>query len=141
MLGDGMSDQKKLRVVIIDDYDMTRSLLRIILRGQAFDVVGEASDGKAGLELCAKVNPDIVFLDVVMPGMNGLDMLKELRIFAGQPMVIMVTGSDDESVVKRAMSEGASGFIVKPFNTESVTVTVNQARDAFVLREAAKIKN
>jgi two-component system, chemotaxis family, chemotaxis protein CheY len=93
------------------------------------------------LELCAKVNPDIVFLDVVMPSMNGLDMLKELRIFAGQPMVIMVTGSDDESVVKRAMAEGASGFIVKPFNSASVTATVNQARDAFVLREAAQIKN
>lgn len=129
-----MTTGGKLRVVIIDDYDMSRTLLGIILRGGQFEVVGEASDGKAGVEVCLRLKPDLVLLDVVMPVMNGLEALEAIHQQLPETLVLMVSGSDDE-VVTQAMEKGAVGHIVKPFNTASVLETLNQARDSFILRK------
>lgn len=133
-----MKPSKKIRVVIIEDYHMTRSLLRIILRGEEFDVVGEAVDGTSGVAMCKKTNPDIVLLDVVMPNLNGLEALTEIRINNPDAMVIMVSRLGDEEIVHQAMEAGASGYIVKPFNTASVIDTMNEAREQFILRAPAK---
>ena len=129
-----MTSDNKLRVVIIDDYDMSRTLLGIILRGGQFEVVGEASDGQAGVEVCLRLKPDLVLLDVVMPIMNGLEVLEAIHQQLPETLVLMVSGSDDE-VVRQAMEKGAVGHIVKPFNTASVLETLNQARDSFILRK------
>ncbi|CAN5893111.1 response regulator [soil metagenome] len=136
-----MTMQKKIRVVIVEDFEMTRSLLKIILGGEKFDVVGEAVDGRSGVDVCLKLKPDIVLLDLVMPIMNGIDALKEIRVHLPDALVMMVTGNDDESVICDAMANGASGYIVKPFNTASVIETMKDARDTFILRAAAKLKN
>lgn len=136
-----MTMQKKIRVVIVEDFEMTRSLLKIILRGEKFDVVGEAVDGRSGVDVCLKLKPDIVLLDLVMPIMNGIDALKEIRVHLPDASVMMVTCNDDESVICDAMANGASGYIVKPFNTASVIETMKDARDTFILRAAAKLKN
>ena len=82
-----MSEKRVLRVLIVDDYDMTRTLLRIILRGQNFDVIGDATDGVMAIEMCQKLKPDIVLLDVVMPKMNGLDVLAKLKTLDVMPLV------------------------------------------------------
>lgn len=136
-----MTMENKIRVVIIDDYDMTRSLLKIILRGEQFDIVGEATDGQSGLELCLKLKPDMVLLDVIMPVMNGIEALEKIHMHLPQALVMMVTGNDEHSVVNEAISKGASGYIVKPFNTASVIETMNQARDRFVLRSRANLQS
>lgn len=135
-----MEEEKtQLRVVIIDDYDMTRSLLRVILRGSQFNIVGEANDGPKGLDLCLRLKPDLVLLDVMMPGLSGLEVLEKIREFDPQPLVLMVTGADDEGVMQEALEKGASGYVVKPFNSASVLQTLNEAKDKFVVREAARI--
>jgi two-component system chemotaxis response regulator CheY len=129
----------KIRVVIIDDYDMTRTLLGIILRGGQFEVVGEASDGKAGLELCIKLKPDLVLLDGIMPIMNGIEALEAIHEQLPETIVLMVTANDDDDIVKQAMEKGAAGYIVKPFNTASVLDTLNQARESFIVRNPAQV--
>lgn len=134
-----MSEKKALRVLIVDDYDMTRTLLRIILRGQNFEVVGDATDGQMAVEMCQRLKPDIMLLDVVMPKMNGLDVLAKLKAMSGAPLVLMVTSSEEEKVVSQAMQLGASGYILKPFNTASVIETLNEARERFILRSAASV--
>ncbi|QJQ06844.1 response regulator transcription factor [Undibacterium piscinae] len=136
-----MKTENKIRVVIVDDYDMTRTLLKIILRGEQFDVIGEATDGQSGVEMCLKLKPDIILLDVIMPIMNGIDALEKIRAHLPQTLVMMVTGNDDESVVNEAIKKGASGYIVKPFNTASVIETMNQAREKFILRNPASLQN
>ena len=123
-----MTSDNKLRVVIIDDYDMSRTLLGIILRGGQFEVVGEAGDGKAGVEVCLRLKPDLVLLDVVMPIMDGIEALEEINKHLPATAVFMVTANDDE-VVKQAIAKGAVGYILKPFNATSVLETLNQARD------------
>lgn len=129
----------KIRVVIVDDYDMTRTLLGIILRGGQFEVVGEASDGKAGVEVCLRLKPDLVLLDVVMPIMNGLEALEAIHEQLPETLVLMVTANDEDDVVKKAMQKGAAGYIVKPFNTASVLDTLNQARESFIVRNPAQV--
>ena len=128
-----------LRVLIVDDYDMTRTLLRIILRGQNFDVVGDATDGAMAVEMCQRLKPDIMLLDVVMPKLNGLDVLAKLKELNAMPLVLMVTSAEEEKIVAQAMQLGASGYILKPFNTASVIETVNEARERFILRSAASV--
>jgi two-component system chemotaxis response regulator CheY len=133
--------ENKIRVVIVDDYDMTRSLLKIILRGEKFDIVGEATDGQAGVAMCLALKPDMVLLDVVMPVMNGIEALEKIHQALPKTLVMMVTGNDDHSVVNEAISKGASGYIVKPFNTASVIETMNQARERFILCHPAGVQH
>lgn len=134
-----MTEGNKIRVVIIDDYDMTRTLLGIILRGGLFEVVGEANDGKAGVDVCLKLKPDLVLLDVVMPVMNGIEALEAIHAKLPETLVLMVTANDDDDIVKQAMAKGAAGYIVKPFNTASVLETLNQARESFIIRNPAQV--
>lgn len=134
-----MTDKQVLRVLIVDDYDMTRTLLRIILRGQNFEVVGDATDGAMAIEMCQRLKPDIMLLDVVMPRLNGLEVLAKLKASNALPLVLMVTSAEEEKVVAQAMQLGASGYILKPFNTASVIETLNEARDRFIVRSAASV--
>jgi len=134
-----MSEKRVLRVLIVDDYDMTRTLLRIILRGQNFEVVGDATDGQMAVEMCQRLKPDIMLLDVVMPKMNGLEVLAKVQSMNALPLVLMVTSAEEERVVSQAMQSGASGYILKPFNTASVIETLNEARERFILRSAASV--
>ena len=134
-----MSEKRALRVLIVDDYDMTRTLLRIILRGQNFEVVGDATDGVMAVEMCQRLKPDIVLLDVVMPKLNGIEVLAKLKSMSSMPLVLMVTSAEEERVVAQAMQSGASGYILKPFNTASVIETLNEARERFIVRSAASV--
>jgi two-component system chemotaxis response regulator CheY len=135
-----MAEQAAVKVLIVDDYDMTRTLLKIILRGQRFEIVGEAIDGEAGVAMCEKLRPDIVLLDVVMPKLNGLDALAKIKSSVHQPMVLMVSSAEEDRIVEQALRLGASGYILKPFNTASVIETLNDARENFIVRNAASVK-
>nr|WP_314857394.1 response regulator [uncultured Undibacterium sp.] len=134
-----MTEQSTLKVLIVDDYDMTRTLLKIILRGQQFEVIGEAEDGEEGVAMSEALRPDLVLLDVMMPKLNGIEALAKIKQSSHQPMVLMVSGAEDEQIVTQALNLGASGYIVKPFNTASVIETLNQARESFIVRNAAAV--
>nr|WP_315486489.1 response regulator [uncultured Undibacterium sp.] len=134
-----MTEQSTLKVLIVDDYDMTRTLLKIILRGQQFEVIGEAEDGEEGVAMSEALRPDLVLLDVMMPKLNGIEALAKIKQSSHQPMVLMVSGAEDEKIVTQALNLGASGYIVKPFNTASVIETLNQARESFIVRNAAAV--
>ncbi len=132
-----MADQKSIRVLIVDDFDLTRSLLQVILRSDRFDIVGEASDGQAGLDMAIKLRPDIILLDNFMPGKSGMDILPELRAKLPSAEILMVTAADEVDQVKLAMTLGANGYIVKPFNSVTVLETLNKSREKFVHASAA----
>ena len=91
------------------------------------------------VEMCQSLKPDIMLLDVVMPKLNGLDVLAKLKALNAMPLVLMVTSAEEEKIVAQAMQLGASGYILKPFNTASVIETVNEARERFILRSAASV--
>lgn len=90
-------------------------------------MLGEARDGVSAIAACQKFSPKLVCLDVQMPDGNGLDVLKEIRAALPKTRVLMVTGSTDRETVQAAISMGASGYVVKPFNIERVVYAVKQA--------------
>ena len=125
-----MSDDRALRgltVVVVDDNDTTRAMLRGILRQEGAEVVGEAKDGTSALVACRKFKPKLVCLDVLMPGSNGVDVLKSIRTELPETLVLMVTGSTDRDTVQSAIQGGACGYVVKPFNAARVLAAVQQA--------------
>ena len=116
---------KHLHFLIVDDNDMMRSLLRGILRNGGHNVIGEASNAPTAIEMANRLKPDIVCLDIVMPGeMDGLEALVEIKKDRTQTQVVMITGNADQDTVQEAINNGASGFIVKPFNAARVLDTL-----------------
>ncbi len=109
-----------MNVLTIDDNEMTRTVLRAMLFGTAHHVCGEAANGKAGYELALKLLPDVVLLDILMPDLSGIDVLKQLKEVMPQVVVLMVTGERDTDTLRQCVAAGASGFIVKPFNAATV---------------------
>lgn len=123
-----MREINKASVVLVDDNDVSRSMLRFIMASEeSYEVVGEAASGTLGLELIERFRPDIICLDIMMPDMSGIDVLKRVREQYPFAVVLMVTGSNDRDTVLDAVQSGASGYIVKPFNPVTLLRTVEQA--------------
>lgn len=122
-------------VVVIDDNPVSRIALTAILRQGHYRFAGEAANAEDGLALVGKIRPDIVCLDIVMPGRDGLDLLPRIRALRPKTIIVMVSGKSDAQTVKLAITRGAAGFIVKPYTAEHVLHTVD--RFAERLRRAA----
>ncbi|MFZ6815326.1 response regulator [Undibacterium sp. Rencai35W] len=115
---------KDISILIVDDNEATREVLRVILRSEAYNVIGEAADGSTGLEMAVKLKPKIILLDVVMPKISGLEILPKIKEALPDVKVLMVTANKDQDTVSEAVKAGIHGFIVKPFNAQRVLDTV-----------------
>ncbi len=115
------------KIIIVDDNDLIRTLLRGILRAEDCEIIGEARNGTLALELIEKSKPDIVLLDVLMPEMDGLEALQNIKQQYPEIIVVMITGSPSKDNVQESIQGGASGFIVKPFNSAKVIETLKRA--------------
>ena len=115
-------------VVIIDDNEMTRRTLRGFLRhDECLAVVGEAATGEAALPTLDALQPDLVCLDILMPGMDGLSLLRIIREKHPQTRVVMISGAPTPNAVSQARELGAHAFIVKPFSAGKVLRAVRDA--------------
>lgn len=98
-------------IVIIEDHTLLREGLKALLRGQAdFKIVGEASEGKQGLKLVEKQKPDLVLLDLVLPGVHGLEVLRKIRRYS---KVLAMSMRSDEAFVAEAFLNGVAGYVIK----------------------------
>lgn len=132
-----MSDTRPLQVLIIDDNELTRSLLKVILRSSTYQVAGEAADASSGLAMAKSLRPQIILLDNNMPNGNGIDIIKPLKQALPKAVILMVTTQSEDEIIQAAMELGASGFVIKPFNTQSVLGTIANASKHFVLASPA----
>ncbi len=115
------------RILIVDDNLLIRSLLHDILSGGGHEVVGEAKDGMEASARVQDLRPDLVTLDLVMPGRGGLPTLKHLMTLDHSLPVVVCSAFLNENHVLHALRLGAKGFIVKPFDHESVLSAVSGA--------------
>jgi len=106
-------------ILVIDDEKIILDLTVIILKNRGYNV-HTAADARTGLELIEKVRPEIVMLDYMMPGMDGLGALKEIRTRFPDTYVIMFTGKGSEEIAVEMMKAGASDYILKPFNNKDL---------------------
>lgn len=119
---------KRCSVIIVDDNDMMRSILRGMLRGDEYEVIGEARNGIAAVDIANRLKPDIICLDVMMPEKDGIEALCEIKVARPETEVVMITSSSDPETVQGAIQNGASGYIVKPFNAAKVLDTLAHVR-------------
>jgi DNA-binding NarL/FixJ family response regulator len=101
------------RILLVDDHPLTRSALAALLQQHGFDVVGEAADGAEAIEAAARLSPDLVLLDLSMPGMDGLTALPRLREAAPDCEVVVLTASGTEDNLLGAIRAGAAGYLLK----------------------------
>lgn len=130
------------RVIVIEDEPTIASAVASRLRMEGF-VVHEAADGPTGVELCRRLNPDLVILDIMLPGFDGLEVCRRIQAERTVP-VIMLTALDDETDKLVGLGVGADDYVTKPFSPRELVARVkavlrrveNSARPASVVRHA-----
>jgi two-component system KDP operon response regulator KdpE len=129
---------KKIKILVVDDEPKIRMFIRANLQARGYDV-HLAQDGMEALEMAARVLPDVIVLDVGMPGMNGIEVCSKIREWSDTPIIILSVKEDEEIKVK-ALDEGADDYITKPFSLEELLARIRVAlRHAAGMPVAARI--
>ena len=114
------------KILIIDDERPIRETLEMFLREKGYDVATSES-GEAGLKLIRKNQPDIVILDLRLPGIDGIEVLRIIKQLTPRSMVVVITAYHDKEIYDQAESLGACGYIVKPIDVAEFEVTIDKA--------------
>src|SRR5690348_15990184 len=105
---------ERIRMVLVDDHALVREGTRQILeRYPDIDVVGEADDGQQALDLIGRCQPDVAVLDIRMPKVNGIDVVRELKSRSPATRALMLTAYDDDEYILALMDAGATGYLLK----------------------------
>ncbi len=125
-----MNEITKTRVLIVDDQTMFRELLaRLIVQDPRFEIVGNAGDGRQALESFSTLKPDLVILDLMLPGLNGIDLLRQFLRERPEVRILVISGHPSEEAVRRVLKAGAHGFIEKNATIELLRQSVTQVAD------------
>jgi len=112
-------------VLIVDDTLFMRASIRQMLEANGHSVAGEASNGVEAIEKYAKVNPDVILMDITMPDMDGLEALRRIKEIDPKAKVIMCTAMGQQAMVAKAVELGAQQFIVKPFQPDRLMAAID----------------
>ncbi len=125
--GTGTSSKSKIRIVVADDHPIFRDgLCRLLALEEDFEVVAQAQDGRQVLDVLQQHEPDILLLDLKMPGLDGLATLQRLQIAKNKTRVIVLTASDDKNEFVQAMKLGTSGIVLKQTATELLIKSIRK---------------
>lgn len=114
------------KILIVDDAAFMRMMIKDILSKNGYEVVGEAQDGSQAVEKYKELNPDLVTMDITMPGMDGISALKEIKQHNSEAKVIMCSAMGQQAMVIDAIQAGAKDFIVKPFQADRVIEAIQK---------------
>src|SRR4030095_10143460 len=116
------------RVLIVDDHPMVREGLRGMLDGAGVEVVGEAGTGEDALRAAAAHSPDVILLDLELPDLDGLTVLRRLKAIEKRAAVLVVTMHDDPALVRQAVENGASGYVLKGIGRRELLASLEAVR-------------
>lgn len=134
-----MTGTKKLRVLIVDDEPLARQRLEdMLLQQEGVEIVGKAENGNEAVKAIRKLQPDLVFLDVQMPGRTGVEVVQEVGP-ENMPMVIFVTAYDQYAL--KAFDLAAIDYLLKPFDDERFEMAFTRARQMHDLREVNQLRS
>ncbi len=119
---------KPIRILIIDDHTLFRNGIKLVLqRHEGFEVVGEAGDGLEGIKRAEQIKPDVVLLDLHMPGTSGLEALRVLVEDVPETQIVMLTVSEDAEDLLETLRAGARGYLLKNIDTEFLLESIRRA--------------
>jgi DNA-binding NarL/FixJ family response regulator len=109
-----MTSPSTVRILVVDDYEpFRRFVCSTLAERPGFQIVGEASDGLAGIRKAEELQPDLILLDIGLPTLNGMEAARRIRKLAPDSKIIIVSQESSADVVQEALSLGASGYVVK----------------------------
>ncbi len=114
------------RILVVDDATVVREKLKLILKKSNHEIVGEATNGLQAFLLYQKHLPDIVTMDITMPGMDGLMGIKKIKEKFSDAIIVVISAMSQKTVILEALENGAAGFILKPFDSEKVNKVVEK---------------
>ncbi|MEU3529516.1 response regulator transcription factor [Streptomyces sp. NPDC038707] len=123
-----------IKVLLVDDHQVVRRGLRTFLEVQDdIEVVGEAADGAEGVARAEELRPDIVLMDIKMPGMDGIDALRRLRELGNRARVLIVTSFTEQRTVVPALRAGAAGYVYKDVDPDALAGAIRSVHAGHVL--------
>jgi NarL family two-component system response regulator LiaR len=123
-----VTDLEPIRVLIVDDQAVVRSgLVAFLLAFDDLELVGEAGSGEEAVRLCSQVQPDVVLMDLVMPGMDGADSTRAIRELCPQIQVIALTSFKETELVQGALEAGAIGYLLKNVSADELAEAIRAA--------------
>ena len=117
------------RLLVVDDVPLFRAGLTSALSGAGYDVIGEAGDGESAVAVAESEQPDIVLLDILMPGVSGIDVLGKIRAVSPSSEVLLLTGSESEEDLVAAIRGGARGYILKDMPFDELILVIDNIAD------------
>ncbi len=114
-----------LNIMVVDDSSITVKKLSKALEKLGHTVVQMARSGREAVDLYGRVNPDLVTMDITMPDMDGIEATRQIRSQYKDALIIMVTSHGQEQMVMDAISAGARGYIIKPFESKKLEEAIN----------------
>lgn len=121
-----------LKVLLIDDSQGARRVLAPMLESLGLEILGEAPDGRLGLERYKELRPDVVFLDMVMPLMSGIEVLKEIREANPRAIVVILSSITSRETILESKEAGAFAYLLKPFEIQKIRQTVNEIKQKLI---------
>jgi two-component system chemotaxis response regulator CheY len=118
---------KNASFLLIDDNGVSRSIVRATLRSEGWHDIRESSRSDAGAAMARESAPDLICLDISMPGRSGVELLEEFKASLPNTAVLMVTASNDPETVEACVKGRADGYVIKPFNAQTLLRSVHSA--------------
>ena len=115
-----------IRVMIVDDHAAVRSSLAAVLMTFHLELVGEASDGAEAVQLCSKIHPDVILMDLSMPVMDGITATSTIKRLDPSIKIIVLTAFEDDELMLAAISAGAERFILKSISAYELAQSIKQ---------------
>ncbi len=117
---------EKIKILVVDDHKILRSgLIELLSKREKHQIVGEAENGREALEKIKKCKPDVVFLDISMPELNGIEAIDQIRKSAPSCRIIILTMYDNNKYVAYALSHGISGYLLKDIDAEELFAAID----------------
>ena len=119
-----------LRILIVDDHEVARRGIRSVLAGSPdFDIVAEAADGESAVEKAGEVRPDIILLDISLPGMSGIDAARKIARISPESRIIFISQHDSLVLARDTLRSGASAYVVKSDAGRDLLTAIQAAKE------------